>query len=348
MIDESAFKRARLLVIEADPGELAAVLEVLGTAEFSEIESSGDPAKAPALLASFGPDLIILDTDTPSDDGLEVLQRLKLAVPTDVSLPILGLTSDIDTASRRRALMEGASDMLPKPVDATDMLSRIRTLLEIRFLSLQLTGGSRLDDLVDQVARQRTTALEEQQLELLLRFAQTIEFQSTERGVHAESVKMMSTMLARVLGFPDDQAVLIGKAALLHDIGRIGVPDAVLDKPGRLTQPEYEEVKKHAKLGGDLLAEANSPLLWLAEQVARYHHERWDGTGYEGLKGEEIPMAARVVAVADAFDALTHDRPYRKALSVEAAIQEIKDERGHQFDPRVVDAFLGIQGAPVS
>lgn len=343
LIDETAFKQARLFVVVADEAELTSIIEVLETAEFREIESTSEPAKAVAMLAKFGPDLIVLDLDTPGGDGLEVLQRLKLAVPGGVSLPILGLTSDEDPTARRRALIEGANDVLLKPLDATDMLAAFRNLLEIRFLSLQLAGGSKLDALVDQVARQRTQALEQQQLELLMRFAQATEFRATERGVHAEGVQMMSMMLARVLGLPDDQAKLIGKAALLHDIGRVGVSHEVLDKPGRLTQEEYEEVKAHAKIGGELLADANSPLLWLAEQVARYHHERWDGTGYEGLSGDQIPVAARIVAVADAFDALTHDRPYRKALAVEKAIEEIKAERGHQFDPTVVDAFLGMQ-----
>lgn len=345
MIDEEAFKQARVLILDDDDAQSGSVQEMLTKADFKNVKVVPDPVNAVAELALVDPDLLVLSLDMQTADGIELLQRVRAAGPRDVSLPVLSLTAATDPLTMRRALIEGAQDVLTKPIEETALLTRVRNLLEIRFLSVQIAGGERLDELVDRVARQRTQAQEEIQVELLNRFAKTAEFAETAKGgQHAEGVQFLSTMLARMLGFPEEQAQLIGKASLLHDVGKVAVPEEVWGKPGRLTPDEYERVKVHASAGGDILGDGRSPLLWLAEEIARFHHERWDGTGYFGRAGEEIPMSARIVAVADAYDALTNDRPYRSALSSEEGIEEIKRESGHQFDPRVVDAFLGAQG----
>ncbi len=346
MIDEEAFKQARILILDDDDAQSGTVQEMLSKAEFDNVKIVPDPVNAVAELALVDPDLLVLSLDMQTADGIELLQRVRAAGPREVSLPVLTVTAATDPLTMRRALIEGAQDVLTKPIEETELLTRVRNLLEIRFLSVQIAGGERLEELVDRVARQRTQAQEEIQVELLNRFAKTAEFAETKRGgQHAEGVQFLSTMLARMLGFPEEQAQLIGKASLLHDVGKVAVPEEVWGKPGRLTPDEYEKVKVHASVGGDILGDGRSPLLWLAEEIARYHHERWDGTGYFGQAGEEIPMSARIVAVADAYDALTNDRPYRSALSSEEAIEEVKRESGHQFDPRVVDAFLGVQDA---
>ncbi len=345
MIDEEAFKQARILILDDDDAQSGSVREMLAKSDFQNVKVVPDPVNAVAELALVDPDLLVLSLDMQTADGIELLQRVRSAGPREVSLPVLALTAATDPLTMRRALIEGAQDVLTKPIEETELLTRVRNLLEIRFLSVQIAGGERLDELVDRVARQRTQAQEEIQVELLNRFAKTAEFaETTKGGQHAEGVQFLSTMLARMLGFPEEQAQLIGKASLLHDVGKVAVPEEVWGKPGRLTPDEYERVKVHASAGGDILGDGRSPLLWLAEEIARFHHERWDGTGYFGRAGEEIPMSARIVAVADAYDALTNDRPYRAALASEEAIEEIKRERGHQFDPRVVDAFLGAQG----
>jgi len=345
MIDEAAFKEAKVLVVDPDSAAIAKIEEVLRSAQIQTIDSVTDPAKAAGALVTGDPDLILLSLDSPAGDGIEILQRIRLAIPPDISLPILALSADSDPATRRRSMLEGANDFLHTPLDPTELLTRVRNLLEIRFLSIELAGGRRFDELVDRVARQRTAAQEDIQVELLSRFAAAAELSETQpKGRHAEGVQLLSMMLARSLGFPEDQAQLIGRASLLHDVGKVAIPEEIWGKAGRLTADEYERVKEHASAGADLLSEGRSPLLWLAEEIARYHHERWDGTGYFGLSGEDIPFAARIVAVADAYDALTSERPYRPALSSSEAIEEIKREKNHQFDPRVVDAFLGVQG----
>lgn len=347
MIQEDAFRQAKVLVVSEDSLVRDSLTTALRSAEFDNVDVVEEASKAAVEVGNVEPDIILLDLDMDGGDGIEYLQRIKLATPRDVSLPLLAFTDDADLSRRRRAFVEGANDIQSKPIDGTALLATMRNLLEIRLLSMQLAGGEALDDLVDRLARQRTQAQEEIQLDLLSRFARAAEYAGEGPGQHAEGVQFMSMMLARMLGFPEDQAQLIGKASLLHDVGKVGVPEQIWGKPGKLTDDEYTQVKEHTAVGGDLLKDGRSPLLWLAEEIARYHHERWDGTGYHGLAGEQIPIAARIVAVADAYDALTNDRPYRPALNSQAAIDEIKRERDHQFDPRVVDAFLGAQGQPV-
>lgn len=168
------------------------------------------------------------------------------------------------------------------------------------------------------------------------------EWANSAHGQHARRVTIIAQLVALELGFSDGDAAKIGRASMPHDIGKVGVSGEVWSKKGKLTDEEFDKVKTHAKIGGDMLSSTQSPLLKMAADIAYSHHERWDGDGYLGLRGEEIPIGARIVAVADAFDALTHDRPYRTARTVEYAVAEITRESGHQFDPRVVAAFLRI------
>ena len=160
-------------------------------------------------------------------------------------------------------------------------------------------------------------------------------------GKHTQRVRQNSALLARALNLPEEQVELIRQAAPLHDVGKIGIPDHVLLKPGRLTAEEFEQMKSHATIGAGTLSGSRFPLLQLAEEIAITHHERWDGTGYpRALKEEEIPLVGRIVAIADVFDALTHERPYKEAWTEEEAIAELERQKGRQFDPRVVEAFL--------
>jgi response regulator RpfG family c-di-GMP phosphodiesterase len=184
--------------------------------------------------------------------------------------------------------------------------------------------------------------MEKTQWETVQRLARAAEFRDDMTGLHGRHVGSIAASIAQAMGLPSEQAALIGKAAPLHDVGKIGVPDAILRKPGRLTVEEFVLMQQHTHIGGQILSGSSSPILQLAEEIARTHHERWDGTGYEGLRGEAIPLSGRIVSVADVFDVLTHERPYKAAWSMADALAEIQAQSGRQFDPEVVTAFLTL------
>ena len=211
---------------------------------------------------------------------------------------------------------------------------------KVRHLHLQVQAQNAV---LEERVRERTRELEEAHVEMLDRLAVAAEFRDDDTGQHIRRVGQMSAILARDLGLPRDQVELIRRAAPLHDVGKIGIPDRILLKPGKLTPEEFEVIKTHATIGARILSGGRFPLLKLAEEIALTHHERWDGTGYpHGLKGEAIPLSGRIVALADAFDALTAPRSYRKTRSVEEAVVTIQRAAGTQFDPRVVDTFMAL------
>jgi putative two-component system response regulator len=187
---------------------------------------------------------------------------------------------------------------------------------------------------------ERTRDLEQARFEILDRLALAEEYRDDVTQEHARRIGRTCSLLARELGLPDENAELLRRAAPVHDVGKIGIPDAILLKPGKLDDAEFERIKTHTTIGAEILSGGSSPLLQTAERVALTHHERWDGQGYpRGLSGEQIPLIGRIAAVADVFDALTHDRPYKHAWPVEESVDEIVCERGRQFDPSVVKAF---------
>src|SRR5437762_2990969 len=216
---------------------------------------------------------------------------------------------------------------------------RIKTLLETRFLYLKIQSQNQI---LEVKVRERTRALEEAQIEIIERLAMAAEFRDDNTGQHTQRVGQMSALLARQLGLPDTQVTLIRRAAALHDVGKIGVPDTILMKIGKLTPEEFDVVKTHTAIGARILSGGKFPLLRLAEEIAFTHHERWDGEGYAHISGTDIALAGRIVAVADVFDALTQQRPYKPAWPVGDAIAEIGRQRGRQFDPDVVDAFMRV------
>jgi putative two-component system response regulator len=289
------------------------------------------------------PDLILLDLHMPHLDGLEVMDQLNEIAEASY-LPILILSGDLTPEARRDALSRGAKDFVNKPFQQDELLLRIKTLLETRLLYIQIQSQNQL---LEAKVRERTRELVEAQIEIIERLAIAAEFRDDNTGQHTQRVGQMSALLARQLGLPDSQVSLIARAAPLHDVGKIGVPDTILMKMGKLTRAEFEVVKQHTVIGARILSGGKFPLLRLAEEIAFSHHERWDGAGYAGLRGTDVPLAGRIVAVADVFDALTQQRPYKPAWPVAEAIAEIDRQRERQFDPGVVDAFLRvIQSAP--
>lgn len=339
-------KHARILLQGPTPDldELKKILEPVG---YLNVHASSEFSEAVTAYDETAPDLVILDVSV--QEGLDALELLTQRMPEGHAVPILALASGADSTMRLRTLARGAKDFLSTPPEATEVLTRVANLLENRFLQLQVNGdvGNRLDYLVDDIARARTRSLEEIQVELLERFARTAEYRDMPTGSgHRERVAALSKLIAVHLGFSEDRADLIARAALLHDVGNIGVSESIWQKPEQLTPEEFEQVKTHTRIGADILSEGRSPLLWLAEEIAHTHHERWDGNGYLGLAGDAIPVAGRIVGLADAFDALTSNRPYREARTLAQAIEEIDRESGHQFDPEIVRGFESVRRSP--
>jgi putative two-component system response regulator len=271
-------------------------------------------------------------------DGLQVLDTLR-EIAEATYLPIVILSGDLTPEARRDALSRGAKDFVNKPFQPDELLLRIKTLLETRFLYLEIQSQNQV---LEAKVRERTRELVEAQIEIIERLAIAAEFRDDNTGQHTQRVGQMSALLARQLGLPDAQVSLIARAAPLHDVGKIGVPDTILLKIGKLTPTEFELVKQHTVIGARILSGGKFPLLRLAEDIAYSHHERWDGEGYAGLRKTDIPLAGRIVAVADVFDALTQQRPYKPAWPIGEAINEIERQRERQFDPGVVEAFLRV------
>jgi putative two-component system response regulator len=311
---------------------------LLDRAGFNRLETTTDARDAASMYVRFRPDLILLDLHMPHMDGLAVLDQLNEIVEASY-LPILMLTGDISPEARRDALSRGAKDFINKPFDSDEVLLRIRTLLETRFLYLQIQNHNQM---LEAKVRERTRELESAQIEIIERLARAAEFRDDNTGQHTERVGQMAALLAKEMGLPDSQVALIRRAAPLHDVGKIGVPDAILLKLGRLTDQEFAVVKTHTVIGARILGGSRFPILRLAEEIAFNHHERWDGDGYAGIARDAIPLAGRIVTVADVFDALTQKRPYKSAWPVDQAVAEIDRQRGRQFDPLLVDTFLTV------
>jgi putative two-component system response regulator len=329
---DTTLTTARILIVDDQPSNVLLLEGILQEEDYTAYKGITDSRQAQSVYLEYQPDLILLDLQMPYLDGFEVMNQLRAHVSPGAFLPILVLTADITPDAKRQALAEGATDFLTKPFDQTEVLLRIKNLLRTRLLHL----------LLEQKVRERTAELEETQIEILERLALAAEYRDDDTGEHTRRVGQMSAQIAQALGLPEAEVELIRRAAPLHDVGKIGIPDSILLKPGKLTPAEFELMKTHTTLGAKMLSGGQFPLLQLAEEIALSHHERWDGTGYLGLKAESIPIAGRIVTVADVFDALTNERPYKKAWLHTEAIEEIRRQTGRQFDPRVVEAFLHV------
>ncbi len=335
-------REARILIIDDHQANIEVLKRILRSAGFVSVNGTTDPTIGVGLVQTWNPDLVLLDLHMPRLDGFGVLEAIRPHLTGGTYLPVLMLTADSSDETKRRALASGVKDFLTKPFDPTEAALRIENLLETR--SLYTTIRSQ-NELLEHRVAERTRELEEAQVEILQRLAAAAEFRDDDTGEHTHRVGHLAAALATGVGLSVAQVDLIGRAAPLHDVGKIGIPDSILLKPGRLTHEERRTMQTHAAIGAEMLAGGHSPLVQMAERIARSHHERWDGKGYpDGHAGDRIPMEARIVAVADFLDALTHKRPYRPARSVEKTIAKITAGRGSHFDPVVVDALLAILG----
>jgi putative two-component system response regulator len=326
----------RIVVVEDD--DSAALLgRILGAAGYEEVRLATSPAVLDVLLNRWEPDLVLLDLQLPGVDGFELLERIVAA-----GVPALVLTADDTPTTRRRALGLGARDFVTKPLDRVEVLLRVGNLLQTR--RLQRALEDRNHDLQRWV-RARTADLEDARKETLERLALAAEYRDDDTQQHTKRVGRTAALLARQLALGADTIEHLRYAAPLHDVGKIGIPDAVWLKPGALSEHERKMLEQHTEIGARILSGSRSPILRLAEQIARTHHERWDGSGYpSGVAGDSIPLAGRITAVADVFDVLAHPRPHKKAWPLEKAIGEIIDQAGRHFDPEVVAAFRRLDG----
>ena len=282
-------------------------------------------------------DLIIVDYMMPTPDGLEFISQLR-SNGNRTEVPVLMVTADHEKEVRYRALGVGATDFLTKPIDRIEFLSRVRNMLAIRRSHVLLSD--RAETLAQEV-RKATAEIVAREKEVIYRLSRAAEYRDPETGAHIVRMTQYSALIARHLGWSDEAVDLILQAAPMHDIGKLGTPDHILLKPAHLTDAEFVIMKRHTVIGAAILKDSTSPMLQLAAQIALGHHEKFDGSGYpEGLAGEAIPLAARIVAVADVFDALTSSRPYKKPWDIDRAVALLKTGRDAHFDPECVDAFL--------
>jgi len=335
---------ARILIVDDEPANVALLRQVLVKHGYHNLIAVSDSSHVIDLIKDWDPDLVLLDLRMPKVDGISVLNQIRtqLMVP---EMPIVVITADSTVAARTAALEAGATDFLLKPIDIIEVTLRVKNLLRLRRLHRQLTEHTAL---LEQRVEARTAELAASQREILLRLALAGEYRDDTTGHHTQRVGALSVTLATELGLPADQIETIKYATPLHDIGKIAIPDRILLKPGPLTPAEYEEVKRHVTVGASILTGGTSSILQLAEQVALNHHERWDGSGYLGVSGIRIPRAARIVAVADVFDALVSIRPYKRSWPIDQAVAEIVRLSGRHFDPEVVEAFNRTVGSATS
>lgn len=281
-------------------------------------------------------DLVIVDYMMPAPDGLEFIRRLR-AMPGRQDIPAVMVTANDQKEVRYTALEAGATDFLTKPIDKNEFIARIGNLAKLRVSQKLL--ADRAAHLAAEVA-QATATIVERERETIFRLAKAAEYRDPETGTHITRMAHYSRLIAATLGLPDAEQQLIFEAAPMHDIGKVGTPDLILLKPGRLTEEEFAVMRLHASIGYNILRGSSSPILEEAAVIAHTHHEKFDGSGYpNGLAGEAIPLHGRIVAVADVFDALTSERPYKKAWEIDKARAFLHEQSGHHFDPACITAL---------
>jgi putative two-component system response regulator len=330
-------RKPRLLIIDDERANVVLLERVLAGFNLAPIAWTCDPTQAVELFLSVNPDLVLLDWQMPGMNGYEVLVALKAAVAPQQLPPVLVITGDASAATRNRALSGGAKDFIAKPFDPDEVRLRVTNLLETEQLHRTLK-----EENVGLVSsfRDQTIELEEARIETVERLALVGGLRDDITGQHNARVARTAGAIAAEIGTVEF-ASLLGRVAALHDIGKVGIPDSILLKAGPLSPEEWVTMKTHTTIGAHILSSGRSEFMRQAEQVARYHHERWDGTGYpDGLRGTRIPLPARIVTIADVYDALVSDRPYRPAFTVEVATRDIEMGSGTRFDPTLVTIFL--------
>lgn len=302
-----------------------------------QARSFAEPVAALEWTKENGSDLVLTDYMMPNMNGIEFTHRLR-KIPAYSDVPVVIITSAEDKKIRYDALEAGATDFLNKPIDHNECRARCRNLLQLRKQQLEIKG--RAATLAEEV-KAKTRDIELREKETLLRLARAGEYRDEDTGNHVMRMAEYSALIAEQLGIPPEHCEIIRHASPMHDIGKIGIPDQILRKPGTLEPPEWEVMQQHCRIGFEILKNSPSFYLKTGAVIALRHHERFDGLGYpDGLSKREIPLEARIVAVADVFDALLSERPYKKSWPVQQALDYLRGQRGKHFDPDCVDAFL--------
>ncbi|MCD8568614.1 MAG: two-component system response regulator [Geovibrio sp.] len=321
-------RRQTVLVVDDVPENIDILSNILKP-EF-KVKVAINGRKAIEIAEKDLPDIILLDVMMPEISGYEVCRALKSSLITR-SIPVIFITAKGEVEDESKGFSAGGADYITKPVSAPIVLARVKT-------QLAMYDNKRM---LENMVRERTKELQETRLEIIRRLGFAAEYKDNETGMHVIRMSRYCQLIAKKIGMKDSEAELILTAAPMHDVGKIGIPDNILLKPGPLDAEEWRLMKEHPKIGFKIIGGHRSELLQTAATVALTHHEKWDGSGYpDGLKGEEIPIIGRIAAVADVFDALTSVRPYKAAWSIEKAVDYIRSESGRHFDPRMAEAFL--------
>ncbi|HLO98913.1 MAG TPA: HD domain-containing phosphohydrolase [Fimbriimonas sp.] len=329
---------AHVVIFDDEPANVLLLERLLEQLGYQNVKGFTDPIEGWEYIQSAPTDLLLLDLQMPRLTGFEVLERLKNQDEEGVFLPVMVLTADATVNTKRQALSLGAHDFLTKPFEAFEVALRVKNLLRVRLAYKRLETEN--NGLEAKVLR-RTAELERTQFEIIERLAAATEYRDDDTHAHTHRVGELASIIAKIMGLDAQFVHDINFAAQLHDVGKIGVSDTILLKPGKLTEEEYEIMKKHTVMGANILKGGSTSVMRMAEEIALTHHERWDGKGYpHGLAGEDIPMSGRIVSVVDVWDALTHSRPYKEAWPQEKALNMILENAGTQFDPKVAQAFV--------
>ena len=328
---------ARILLIDDEVNNLKVLQRMLSGAGFRYIYTAENGQKGIDMVEEVDPDILLLDIRMKGIDGFEVIRQVREKSSRDTFLPIVVLTAQQDEDTRVAALSGGARDFITKPFDLMEIIARINNLLEIRFLNREMQDQNRS---LEHRVQERAGELEKTRKEVLIRLGRASEYRDNETGMHVLRIGQFAETLSRKIGLTNHECLLIAQASPLHDIGKIGIPDQILLKPGNLDEREWEIMKKHCEIGARILGGSNSELLNTAEIIALNHHEQWEGGGYpNGLKGEAIPIEARIVTLCDVLDALTSRRPHKKPWPAEKAFKQIEEQGTEWFDPHLFRNF---------
>lgn len=321
----------KIAAIDDEPANLQLLHDVLKNDFNVVFARSGEDGLS--VVHKHKPDLILLDVMMPRMDGFEVLRRLR-ANPATVDIPVIFVTARGDQEGEEEGLVAGAVDYVTKPIRPRILMARVRTHLALA--DQQNSYRKQVHD--------ATAKMEQSCREAIHMLGAAGHYNDTDTGSHIWRMSAYSSALARAALWSVSDAATLELAATMHDMGKIGIPHSILRKPGKLEPAEWEVMKRHANIGYSILSKGTSPVFQLAAEIAKHHHERWDGTGYPvGLSGEDIPESARIVAIADVFDAWTTERPYKKAWPIETAFEEMRRSAGNHLDPRLVELFIGIR-----
>ncbi len=330
----------KILIIDDNPTNIVLLKRLVQTMDTEhQPVCFTDSVQALAWCDDGLPDLLLIDYMMPNLDGLEFIRYFR-RLPACKTVPIIMITADHNRDVRYKALEMGANDFLNKPIDKVEFLARTQNMLNLRNNQVQL--ANRAQWLASEVHK-ATESLHQQEQEALVLLSKAAEYRDPETGAHIIRMSHYSQLIARQLGLDAAEQQLILEASPMHDIGKVGTPDNILLKPGKLDNDEFAIMEQHAQHGYDILSQGSSHLLKVAAEIAITHHEKFNGRGYpNGLSGEEIPHRGRIVAVADVFDALTSERPYKQAWPVEKSVNLLREESGEHFDPECVEAFLAV------